>query len=425
VMDNSTTAHAVIERCFGYHGPELHVGGLPIHVIAEHYGTPLFVYDRRTLERSLIELRAALPPRFEIYYSVKANPNHTILKHFLKHGCGLEIASGGEYLKARSAGCSPERIIYAGPGKTVAELEFVLSEGVGEIHLESRLEAERLAALSTRIGRQTKVAIRINPSEDIQGGALLMGGRATPFGVDEENLNPLVDYVLIEPSLDLRGIHIYAGTQILDVDVIVSHYRKALQLARRVAMRSGKPICTVDFGGGMGIPYFLHESAIDLDALRDALARLMAETQDEPCFQDARFLAEPGRYLVAEAGIYVARIVDIKVSRGKKFLVMDGGMNHHLAASGNLGQTIKRNYPIALLTKLDQPAEETVDIVGPLCTPLDMLGRGIRLPKADVGDLVGIFQSGAYALSASPTGFLSHNIPAEVWIDNAKHRKIN
>jgi diaminopimelate decarboxylase len=424
-MDTPNSVHALIERCFGIHGPVFHLGGISIEAIAAHYGTPLFVYDRQTMEQALITLRAALPACFEIYYSVKANPNRAILKHFLKHGCGLEVASAGEYLKARAAECPPERILFAGPGKTVAELEFVLREGIGEIHLESRLEAERIAALSMRIGRQVKVAIRVNPSEETQGGALLMGGKATPFGVDEENLDPLVDYLQAEPSLDLRGIHIYAGTQILDVDVMISHYRKALQLARRMAMRSGKPIGTVDFGGGLGIPYFSYEAPLALDSLKDALAQLITETRNEPCFQGTRFLAEPGRFLVAEAGIYVARVVDIKVSRGKKFIIMDGGMHHHLAASGNLGQTIKRNYPIAVLGKLDQPAEETVEIVGPLCTPLDVLGRSVNLPKADVGDLIGIFQSGAYALSASPTGFLSHELPVEVWIERGRHRKIS
>ncbi len=133
---------------------------------------------------------------------------------------------------------------------------------------------------------------------------------------------------------------------------------------------------------------------------------------------------EPGRFLAGEAGIYLTRIRDIKTSRGKKFLIVDGGMNHHLAASGNLGQTIKRNYPIALVSKLKAPTHDTVDIVGPLCTPLDTLARGIVLPKAEIGDLVGIFQSGAYGRSASPLGFLSHPLPSEIWIDTGRHWRI-
>jgi diaminopimelate decarboxylase len=424
-MTNPDAVHALIERSFGCHNSVLRVGGVSIRTLAEQYGTPLFAYDRQTLERALSVLRAALPDKFKIFYSVKANPNEVILKYFVEQGCGLEVASGGEYLKARAAGCRPERIVYAGPGKTTAELELALGEGIGEIHMESRVEAERIAGISGRLGRPAQVVVRINPSEVARGGALLMGGKASPFGVDEEGLDPLVDYSLAEPSLDLQGIHIYMGTQILDADLLILHYRKALQLARRVAARSGKPIRTVDLGGGLGIPYFSYETPIAMDVLKNSLANLMMEIRDEPCFQNTRFLFEPGRFLVAEAGIYMARIVDIKTSHGKKFIIVDGGMNHHLAASGHLGQTIKRNFPIALLEKLDRPVEETVEIVGPLCTPLDVLGRTVSLPKADIGDLIGIFQSGAYALSASPTGFLSHELPAEVFVEDGKHRKIN
>jgi diaminopimelate decarboxylase len=424
-MGDPDAVHALIERSFGCHSPTLHVGGVSIQTIAECYGTPLFVYDRGTLDRALSELRAALPSGFEVYYSIKANPNGTILKHFIDRNCGLEVASRGEYIKARAAGCPPERIIYAGPGKTPAELEFALTEGIGEIHMESRLEAERIAFIGAGKGRPVKVAIRVNPSEESQSGALLMGGKASPFGVDEEDLDSLVDYVLTQSTLDLQGIHIYVGTQILGADLIIANCHKALHLARRVAARSGKAIQTVDFGGGFGIPYFPYETSFALDVLRNGLAKLMTEARSEPWFRETRFLFEPGRFLVAEAGVFVTRIVDIKRSRGKKFIIMNGGMNHHLAASGNLGQTIKRNYPIALLEKLDMPIVESVEMVGPLCTPLDMLGRSVQIPAADVGDLVGIFQSGAYALSASPTGFLSHDLPAEVWIENGMHWKIN
>ena len=147
----------------------------------------------------------------------------------------------------------------------------------------------------------------------------------------------------------------------------------------------------------------------------------MTEVRGDSRFLGTRFVIEPGRFLVGESGIYVARIIDIKESRGKKFLILDGGMNHHLAASGNLGQTIKRNYPVALLEKLNSGPEEEVDVVGPLCTPLDTLGRNLKLPEASIGDLVGVFQSGAYARSASPLGFLSHDTPSEVWIDRGEH----
>src|SRR5260370_33508896 len=248
-----------------------------------------------------------------------------------------------------------------------------------------------------------------------------MGGRASPFGVDEEIFEQVFDVVREENTLAFRGIHLFAGSQILDANVLINQYRHGIEVARRAAIHCGRPLHALDFGGGWGIPYFGHEKELDLQQLRTDLGALFAELQSDAAFSGTRFLVEPGRFLVGEAGIYLARVNDIKVSRGKKFLILDGGMNHHLAASGNLGQTIKRNYPVALVNKLDSPSEDAVDVVGPLCTPLDVLARSAVLPHAEIGDLIGVFQSGAYARAASPLGFLSHPTPPEVWVDDAQH----
>lgn len=394
----------------------LAVGGLPVNCLAEKYGTPFFVYDAGVLDQKYNALRAALPERFSIYYSIKANPCSAILRHFLNLGCGLEIASAGEYRRAIEARCSPGRILFAGPGKSEAELELVLSHGIGEIHMESLLEARRICAISRRLDRHARVAIRINPAGEAEGGAMRMGGRPAPFGIDEELLDEALDAILAMPYLDLCGIHLFTGTQILDAGVLVGQYLHGLGLARRVTSRIGRPLRTLDFGGGFGIPYFAHEQELNLTAFREGLQSLCSEVDRDSSFNGTQFLVEPGRFLTGEAGVYVVRVSDIKVSRGKKFLIVDGGMNHHLAASGNLGQTIKRNYPMALLSKLDRPLEEAVEIVGPLCTPLDTLGRAVMLPHAEVGDLLGIFQSGAYGRTASPIDFLSHPTPPEVWV---------
>jgi diaminopimelate decarboxylase len=402
---------------FGISGGELLVGGISIGRLAAKYGTPAFIYDRAVVDRKLEALRGALPPGFEISYSVKANPNITILKHFLARGCGLEIASAGEFCYALHAGCKPEHVLFAGPGKTEAELELVLSHGIGEIHVESLVEIKRIGDICRRVGVRANIAIRVNPASEAEGGAMRMGGRPTPFGVDEEILEQVIDAVMADDSLDFSGIHLFSGTQILDASVLVSQYQHGIKIARRAAERAGRPLRRVDFGGGLGIPYFGHEKELDLDQVRSGLGTLFAELHSDATFQGTQFLVEPGRFLVGESGIYLARVNDIKVSRGKKFLIIDGGMNHHLAASGNLGQTIKRNYPMALLSKLDLPAEEIVDVVGPLCTPLDTLARGIMLPRAEIGDLFGIFQSGAYGRSASPLDFLSHPAPPEIWVD--------
>lgn len=423
----SAMAHpnrALLERHFGARACALQVGGFPVTALAERYGTPLFVYDRAVLDRQLDLLRAALPPEFDVYYSVKANPNRAILAHFLARGCGLEIASSGELAQALAAGARADRIVFAGPGKTDRELEAALERGIGEIHVESAREAERIAAICRRRALRARVAVRVNPQADAEGGAMRMGGKAVPFGIDEEQVLPVVDTLASEPCFDFRGIHVFAGTQILDHAVLAAQYRKGIDIARAVGARIGRALRTVDLGGGLGIPYFEGERELDLARLQVELARLVETTRGDPTFDGTRFLLEPGRFLVGEAGIYLARIVDVKVSRGKKFLIVDGGMNHHLAASGNLGQTIKRNYPIVLASRLDRTAEETVDVVGPLCTPLDTLGRGVALPRAEVGDLIGILQSGAYARSASPLRFLSHPDPAEVWVGEGRHALI-
>jgi len=414
----------LIKSCFDSHDGQLSIGRVAVADLASQYGTPVFLYDRGLIDRKWDLLRKALPPEFSVFYSVKANPSQAIMKCFLAKGAGLEIASGGEFSQALKAGCPPEHIIFAGPGKTEHELDLVVGRGIGEIHVESLREAERISGVALRHGIRARVALRVNPTGEAEGGAMRMGGRPAPFGIDEESLDDVLDRLLSVPALEFRGIHLFTGTQILDAAILTGQYSKGLAIARRVASRLQGPLHTLDFGGGLGIPYFQHEQELDLDKLGDSLKTLIKSVHGDPLLSGTRLLVEPGRFLVGEAGIYVTRINDVKVSRGKKFLVVDGGMNHHLGASGILGQTIKRNYPIAVLNRLDQPDEEVVDVVGPLCTPLDVLARGVNLPRADVGDLIGVFQSGAYARSASPLSFLSHGAPPEVLVDHGSHRLI-
>jgi diaminopimelate decarboxylase len=416
-MDQVT---ALITRYFSFTDGELWSGGVPVSIISARYGTPLFVYDAHVLDEKWRLLRSTFPPEFGIFYSVKANPNPALLKRFLAKGCGLEIASGGEFYLAMRAGCPPHKLVFAGPGKTEAELELVLAHGIGEIHVESLLEVDRVAAISRRLGVRAKVAVRVNPGAETQGGAMRMGGKPSPFGVDEENLDVVLDHLVSEPAIEFQGLHMFSATQILDHTVLVRQYRKGLEIARRVASRLQRPLRTLDLGGGLGVPYFANERELDMQQLREDLAVLMHEVRGDPLLDGTQFIVEPGRYLVGEAGIYLTRVNDIKVARGKKFVIVDGGMHHHLAASGNLGQVIKRNFPVALVNKLDQKPDDVVEIVGPLCTPLDALAREVHLPSTEVGDLVGVFQSGAYARTASPLSFLSHPTPAEVLADHGK-----
>lgn len=406
----------LVERHFGGINGITQVGGVPISAIVERYGTPLFLYDAAVLDRKWALLRHALPEQFSIYYSMKANPNPTIVRYFIEKGAGIEIASGGELSQALRVGCDPDKILFAGPGKTEGELEFALKNRIGEIHVESPREVDRISALSIRLGVKPSVSLRINPSGEVQGGAMRMGGKPAAFGVDEEQIDTLIDRLDGDPALDFGGVHLFTGTQILDDEVLFRQYRKGIDLARQVAGRLKRPLKTIDFGGGLGIRYFQQEQELNVSRLQGHIAELMQNLQGDPLFAGTRFIVEPGRYLVGESGIYITRVNDVKVSRGKTFVILDGGMNHHLAASGNLGQVIKRNFPAAVLSALGKPRTMVADLVGPLCTPLDTLGRDVALAPASVGDLVGIFQSGAYARTSSPLGFLGHPTPPEILV---------
>lgn len=420
-MDHVRT---IIDRHFGVTDGELRVGGVSIRDVVGRFGTPIFVYDAAIIDQKWTILHRALPPRFRVYYSVKANPTQALVRRFLDKGSGLEIASGGEFFQAIRAGCPPDKILFAGPGKTDAELEFVLKQGIGELHLESLQEAKRVGELCRCLGVRARVALRINPGSEAQGGAMRMGGKAAPFGVDEEVADCVIDSIVADPYLEFRGLHLFAGTQILDDSILIQQYRRGLDIARAQARRIKTPLHTVDFGGGLGIPYFAHECELNLERLKEGLNALMGEIESDPWLSNAVLLVEPGRFLVGESGVYVSRVTDVKSSRGKTFLILDGGMHHHLAASGNLGQVIKRNFPAAIVNKLDATPMHTVELVGPLCTPLDTLGREVPLPPAEPGDLIGIFQSGAYARTASPLGFLSHPTPAEILVEEGQMRLI-
>ena len=413
----SHVARLVMEH-FDQKSGVLCIGGVPVTSIVGQHGTPIFIYDLAVLSKRLAQLRDVFPREFAIYYSVKANPHPAILAHCVRHGCGLEIASKGEYLRARQAGCNPGAIVFAGPGKSEAELALVLAKGIGEIHIESLVELERVTTICRRLGVRVSVALRINPKGEAQGGAMRMGGKPSQFGVDEEMVDDVVERILQCPEVYFKGLHLFTGTQILDHTVLLTQYRKALDIARHIAAAIHRSPEIIDFGGGLGVPYFAYDRELDLAALREGLNDMMSEVRADSRLSGARMMIEPGRFLVGEAGIYVMKVSDIKLSRGKKFIIVDGGMHHHLAASGNLGQTIKRNYPIALLNRMDDIMCEKVEVVGPLCTPLDTLGRELELPEVRIGDLIGVFQSGAYGLTASPTHFLSHPLPSEIIVED-------
>lgn len=393
---------------------EHNFGGQPIARLAATHGTPFYAYDSRRIRQRMADLRAALPPSIGIHYAIKANPFLPVVRLLARQVDGVDIASAGELDLALEAGIAPGRISFAGPGKRDSELAQAVATGV-LVNAESEGELRRLAAIAQQQDRAARVALRVNPAFELKGSGMRMGGGPRPFGIDEEMLPDLLaGWPHFGGHLEFEGLHIFAGSQNLSGESIAAAQHASYQLALRLAADTPAPIRTLNLGGGFGIPYFPHEAALDLAPISAALSEIAADAAQR--LPLATLHLELGRYLVGEAGIYVTRIIDKKMSRGHTYLVTDGGLNHHLAASGNFGQVIRRNYPVTIVHAQDAKKvgdgdtvnTECVSVVGPLCTPLDLLADDIDLPLAAPGDLFVIFQSGAYGASASPQGFLAH-----------------
>lgn len=394
-------------------GGELQVGGIPVSRLAERVGaTPFYAYDRALITARVAQLRAIMPPQLRLHYSIKANPMPALVQHMAGLVDGLDVASAGELRTALDTGLAPGNISIAGPGKTAAELAQAVAAGIN-IHVESSREIDEVARCADRLGLTPRITVRINPPFELKASGMRMGGGAKPFGIDSEQV-PAHLAQIASLGLDFHGFHIFSGSQSLNADALVDCQARSLALALELADSAPKAPRLLNIGGGFGIPYFPGEARLDLGPVGAALAEALLPVA--AALPGAGVAIELGRYLVGEAGVYVARVIDRKVSRGQVFLVTDGGMHHHLAASGNLGQVIRKNYPLGIGNRMDEPAGEPCSVVGPLCTPLDILAERVALPESNPGDLVVVFQSGAYGLSASPTGFLSHPRPIEVLV---------
>ena len=370
--------------------------------------TPVFVYDAGIVAARVNRFRAAFPA-VDLHYAIKANPLPALLERIAPMVDGLDVASGGELERALAV--KPAAAIsFAGPGKRDAELIGAIRSGA-TLNVESEGEAERALRLGEGLGVAPRLAVRVNPDIELRGSGMRMGGRPSPFGVDAVRAAALVRRILAGGG-DWRGFHIYAGSQALDAGAIVETQAATLALAARLADEAGEAPPLVNLGGGFGVPYFAGDTALDVERVGAALADALDARPD--VLTDARFAIELGRWLVAEAGVYLTRIVDRKDSQGETFLVTDGGLNHQLAASGNFGTVVRRNYPLALAGDIGGAAVETVSVVGPLCTPLDRLGDRIGLSHAEPGDLIALFLAGAYGASASPAAFLGHPAALEV-----------
>lgn len=398
---------------FASRNGELLINGQSVSHLAARAGhTPFYAYDRHLLRSRVDQLRTFLPSSIKLHYAMKANPMPALVGEMARLVDGIDVASGGELCVALDAGANPQEISFAGPGKRTPELRQAVAAGV-LINIESFREVEELSALSSALGLPARVAVRVNPDFELKGSGMKMGGGPKQFGVDAEEVPALLTRIG-KAGLAFEGFHLFAGSQNLKASAICDAQQKSYELAYRLAAHAPSPVRFLNLGGGFGIPYFPGEQHLDLSEIGQNLTQLVERArQDMP---QAELVIELGRYLVGEAGVYVTQIVDRKVSRGQTYLVVDGGLNHHLSASGNFGQVIRKNYPVAIGNRMDETIRECVSVVGPLCTPLDLLADKMELPTALPGDFVVIFQSGAYGASASPQAFLGHAAVTELLV---------
>lgn len=391
----------------------LQIGGMPLTRLSQRVGrTPFYAYDRQRITDRVALLRRHLPPGVHLHYAMKANPMPAVVQHMAGLVDGLDVASVGELKTALDTTMPPGQISFAGPGKGDSELSSAIAAGI-VLNMESGQEMERIAVLGSQLGMQPKVAVRVNPDFELKSSSMKMGGGPKQFGVDVEKV-PSILARIGQLGLDFQGFHIFSGSQNLRVAAIQESHEKTFQLAIALAKDAPAPIRLLNIGGGFGVPYFPGDEPLDIAAVGENLQRLMPEVIQR--LPQAEVVIELGRYLVAEAGVYVCRVLERKESRGQVFLVTDGGLHHHLAASGNFGQVIRKNYPVVVGNRVHGTARETVSVVGPLCTPLDLLADRMEMSKANTDDLIVVFQSGAYGLTASPTAFLSHPAAVEVLV---------
>lgn len=403
--------HAPI-GAFDIAGGELALGGVPLSRLAARVGrTPFYAYSRSAIQARVASLRKALPPGLQLHYAMKANPMPAVVQLLAGLTDGLDVASAREMKVALDTGVSPEHVSFAGPGKGQAEIAQAVAAGIA-LNLESALQLDQALAAGDALGIAPRLAIRVNPSFELKSSGMKMGGGPKAFGVDEEQVPAMLDRIE-SAGLPLTGLHIYSGSQNLNAEAVVDAQTKTVDLALRLTERLRTAPRWVNIGGGFGVPYFPGEQPLDLGPIGANLHGLVERAR---ATAGVPLVMELGRYMVAEAGVYVCRVIDRKVSQGQVFLVSDGGLHHHLAASGNFGQVLRKNYPVTIGNRLGDDRREVQTVVGPLCTPLDLLADRMSLPPAEVGDLVVVFMSGAYGPTASPTAFLSHPEPVEVLV---------
>jgi len=386
---------------------------------AARYGTPLYLYDFDVIERQVVRLRRALGPRFELAYAVKANPSLGILYFLRKFGLSSDVASKGELLAARRAGCPPSKILSTGPAKSDADIEALVRARVSIIHAEGEWELEQLEKIAKRARRTVRVGLRLNPPWGIAEKRVMIGGSgAKKFGFDLASAARVLRRKESFPHLEICGFQVFNASNVLGARLLVENTRRVLALALSLSKKFDVPLRTVDFGGGFGVPYAENEKPLDLGILRKGLGGIAKWAAGESRFRGTCFVFEPGRFLVAEAGVYVVKVLGTKKSRGVDYVLVDGGV-HHFLRPLLLGTT----HRVRLVGRargrtrsLPTLSRKSLVLAGPLCTSLDVLHPAARLPLPERGDLLAFENAGAYGYTESMPLFLSHEWPAEVGV---------
>ncbi len=395
---------------FSYRDGILHVEKVSVADLAAQHGTPLYVYSRGCFCNKLKELRqafAAVDPL--VCYSVKANSNLSVIKTFAEGGAGVDIVSGGELFRARRAGVDASKIVFAGVGKTRAEIETALREEIRFFTVESEGEAERIAQCAVRLGTVGRIAFRVNPDVDPQTHRYISTGKQeNKFGMDPARVRAAFKRAVALPGVEPVGLHMHIGSQILKADPFVEAIRKVTPLCRELRQHYDT-FKTLDIGGGLGIVYEPGDQPLKPAALAERLVPLLQEL-------DLQIVMEPGRYLAGEGGILVTRVQYVKDSYQKKFIVVDAAMNDLLRPS-----FYQAYHPIAAVRETGKTV--VGDVVGPICESGDFLAQDRTLPDVPAEGLLAVHCAGAYGFTMA-SNYNSRPRPAEILVDGNRARMI-
>ena len=388
-------------------------------MLPDGFETPAYVYELDEVRASYRALRAALPEPSSLHYSLKANPHPEILRTLVASGAHAEVCSPGELAAALDAGWAPEKVLYSGPGKRVADLEAAITAGVRDFSVDSPHALDQLDEAAGRLGVTAGCLLRVNDDLPVLGQALVMTGVASPFGAD-------VGWIEAEPAsfasrkhAEVVGLHLYMGSNVDGTTALLAQFRQTLETAARLRRVFGEPFRVLNLGGGFGAPFARAGRLPSLASLHGPLTALLDSLAAG--WRDAApaITFESGRHLTATCGTLYTRVLDVKRSHGKRIVILESGVNHLGGMSG-----LRRLPPVFPEISVPgqaagSPSGEVTPAVltGPLCTPLDVWARGVELPEVAPGDVLMVGNVGAYGLQASLVAFLGHPLPLEVVLD--------